>query len=50
MFSATVSFGASAAIAAIGIVWLKKADAAALKLFALTPLLFTVQQLVEGFM
>lgn len=47
-FSATVSFGASVAIGAIGVVALKKADTAPLKLFALTPMLFAFQQLTEG--
>jgi len=47
-FSAEVSFGASAAIAAIGAVSLKKAETPQQKVFAMIPVFFAIQQCMEG--
>ena len=49
-FSATASFGASAALGVIGIIAVTKAKTNPQKLFAIIPLIFSVQQLVEGFL
>jgi hypothetical protein len=47
-FSATASFGASTFLAAIGAVTIVKAKTPAQRLFAVIPLIFSVQQLSEG--
>lgn len=47
-FSAEASFGAAAVIATVGIIAYKKADTKPLRLFALIPILFGVQQFFEG--
>jgi len=48
-FSAIASFGASAILAIAGVATLKKVKAPRQLLFALFPIVFSVQQLVEGF-
>jgi len=48
-FSASASFGAAAAIGAVGIVTLKKVNKPSRFLFACIPMLFSVQQIAEGF-
>jgi len=47
-FSASISFGASALLGAAGGVAIKKAKTIPMKVFALTPLLFGIQQFSEG--
>ncbi|MEO7996615.1 MAG: DUF6629 family protein [Gemmatimonadaceae bacterium] len=47
-FSASVSFSASAVLAAIGLVSVSSATSPASRLFAATPLLFAAQQFGEG--
>ena len=47
-FSAEASFGASAVLAAVGVITLKNAKTPAQVPFALIPLLFAVQQAAEG--
>jgi hypothetical protein len=47
-FSAAASFGASAVLAAVGVVTLKNAKTPAQVPFAMIPLLFAVQQAAEG--
>lgn len=47
-FSATASFVAGTALSAVGVVTIRKAERRSEVPFALTPLLFGVQQLVEG--
>jgi hypothetical protein len=47
-FSATVSFGASAVLAAGGVAAIKKASSKEQYLFAMIPFIFSVQQLAEG--
>ncbi len=47
-FSASVSFGASAVIGIIGVVTLKKAKSPSQFAFASIPLIFAIQQFVEG--
>ncbi len=49
-FSATASFGAGIVLAVIGVVSLKKVIHPAQKPFAAIPLLFSVQQVSEGFL
>ena len=49
-FSATASFGASALLGGVGAKALKEANTPGEKLFAMTPVLFAAQQLVEGFL
>ncbi len=48
-FSATASFVSGTVLGAFGIVSLVKADEPKKKLFAAIPLMFSIQQLVEGF-
>ena len=48
-FSATASFVAGSALSAVGIVTIKKAKRKAEIPFAMIPLLFGIQQLIEGF-
>jgi hypothetical protein len=47
-FSATASFGASAVLGTIGIIAVAKAKTNPQRLFATIPLIFAVQQLMEG--
>jgi hypothetical protein len=47
-FSATASFGTSAVLGVIGIVAIAKAKTNSQRLFAIIPLIFSVQQLSEG--
>ena len=47
-FSASTSFIASAVLGGVGTVALKKAKSPSMKIFALTPLLFAIQQFTEG--
>lgn len=47
-FSAEASFGASAAIAVIGAVAIKKAATTPQKVFAMIPVFFAIQQCMEG--
>jgi len=47
-FSANASFGASALLAGIGIISIVKARTVPQRLFAATPILFSIQQLAEG--
>lgn len=47
-FSAEASFGASAAIAVIGAVAVKKAETVPQKVFAMIPVFFAIQQCMEG--
>lgn len=47
-FSATASFGASAALALIGSVSMKNSDSAGLKTLSSIPLLLSIQQFTEG--
>lgn len=47
-FSAAASFGTSAALGIIGVVAIKKATTIPQKLFAGIPLIFSVQQAIEG--
>ena len=49
-FSATASFGASAVLGAIGIVAVAKAKTNPQRVFATIPLIFSIQQLSEGFL
>jgi len=49
-FSATASFGASAVLGVIGIVAVAKAKTNPQRVFATIPLIFSVQQLSEGFL
>jgi hypothetical protein len=49
-FSAEMSFGAGIALAGIGIVAIKKNKQPSLRLVALIPLIFAVQQVCEGFL
>ena len=49
-FSPTASFSASAALAVIGILTLKKTSAPHQFLFAYIPLIFASQQFIEGFL
>jgi len=49
-FSATASFGASAVLGAIGIVTFAKAKTNPQRTFAAIPLIFSIQQLSEGFL
>jgi hypothetical protein len=48
-FSTSASFGASAILAVAGIVSLKKAEKPSQLLFALVPVIFSIQQFTEGF-
>ncbi len=48
-FSAGASFGASAIVAVAGVVSIKKAETKAQIMFASIPIIFSVQQLMEGF-
>lgn len=47
-FSATASFGAAAALAAIGVVSIASTEGRGARVIAATPLLFAAQQAVEG--
>lgn len=47
-FSATASFGASAVLGVVGIITVTKAKTKPQKVFATIPLIFAVQQFVEG--
>lgn len=47
-FSPEASFGASAALTTIGVIAYKKADKSDLRLLAMIPLLFGIQQFMEG--
>jgi len=49
-FSAEASFGASALISVMGVFAIKKANSVPLKIFAIIPLFFAFQQLMEGFL
>lgn len=49
-FSASASFGASAVLATIGVITLKKVNTKSQYAFATIPLLFSAQQLTEGFL
>ena len=49
-FSATASFGASAVLATIGIVAVSKAKTTPQRVFGTIPLIFSIQQLTEGFL
>lgn len=48
-FSTTASFGASAILAVVGIACLKKVQTSSQLMFALFPILFSIQQFAEGF-
>jgi hypothetical protein len=48
-FSAGASVGASAVLAGVGVAAIKNSGKSPQRLFAVTPLLFAVQQFVEGF-
>lgn len=48
-FSTTASFGAGAILAVVGVVSLKKVQASSQLLFALFPIVFSLQQFTEGF-
>lgn len=47
-FSASTSFIASVVLGSVGVVALKKAKSSSMKIFALTPMLFAIQQFAEG--
>ena len=47
-FSASISFGASAALAAVGAIAYKKSESTSMKVFAMTPIFFGMQQFSEG--
>ncbi len=47
-FSATASFGASAVLCTIGVIAVAKARTKPQRIFAFIPLIFAVQQLIEG--
>jgi hypothetical protein len=49
-FSASASFGASALLGVIGIAAIKKSTSSSQTLFAAIPLIFAVQQTIEGFL
>lgn len=49
-FSATASFGASAVLGAVGIITLAKAKTKPKRVFGTIPLIFSIQQLSEGFL
>jgi len=48
-FSTTASFGASAILAIVGIASLKKVQTSSQLMFALIPIIFSIQQLTEAF-
>lgn len=47
-FSASMSFGASVALGAVGTVAYKKSETTSMKVFAMTPIFFGLQQFSEG--
>lgn len=49
-FSAEASFGASVILGTMGVFTLKKASTSSEKFFASLPLVFAIQQLIEGFL